>query len=351
MATIAGTVVSTNNFTVILPPVITSFTPLEGVPGDTITVTGTDLSSVTNVAIGTTFATNIVLNTATSLRFIVPVGASTAQIRVTTGFGATSSVDPFTVIQAPQITSFTPSSGSVGANVTITGLNLLNAIVRFNGVLVTSLTTSNNSISAQVPSGATTGFITVTNRAGSVSATTPFIVNGAGPIITSFDPAQAAVGSNVLVSGANFTGATNILIGGTRATATFAVISDNQIRFTVPAGTTDGPIIVFTPNGSDTSNTNFRVSAPLFTFPGCASTPVVNGGRIFPLQNQRTETVAPGSAYFFKFFASRDSAYMFSTCRSGLGNGNDLFLRIFRSTDLNNPVATNDDNGPVCSGF
>jgi len=68
---------------------------------------------------------------------------------------------------APSITSLSPTSGPVGASVTITGNGFGpsqgTSIVKFNGTTATSITTwSDGSIVATVPSGATNGNVVVT---------------------------------------------------------------------------------------------------------------------------------------------------------------------------------------------
>jgi subtilisin-like proprotein convertase family protein len=69
------------------------------------------------------------------------------------------------VIASPTVSAFTPSSGSVGTVVSISGSNFSGATdVKFNGVSATSFTVvSSGQINATVPAGASTGLITVYN--------------------------------------------------------------------------------------------------------------------------------------------------------------------------------------------
>jgi YD repeat-containing protein len=73
----------------------------------------------------------------------------------------TPSIEP-----PPTIVSLTPSSGVVGASVTITGTKFLStqgtSIVTFNGVAATPTNWSDTSIVVPVPAGATTGNVVVT---------------------------------------------------------------------------------------------------------------------------------------------------------------------------------------------
>jgi hypothetical protein len=62
----------------------------------------------------------------------------------------------------------------------------------------------------------------------------------------------------VVLTGSNFTGATQVAFNGTVAPI-FTVNSGTQITVTVPAGVTTGPITVTGPGGVGTSTTNFVV--------------------------------------------------------------------------------------------
>jgi hypothetical protein len=84
------------------------------------------------------------------------------------------------------------------------------------------------------------------------------------PTITSFTPAGGPVGTSVIISGTNFTGATAVRFNG--VTASFAVNSATLIQATVPAGATTGPISVTTPNGTGTSVSAFFVTPTLTSF-------------------------------------------------------------------------------------
>src|SRR5439155_124278 len=90
----------------------------------------------------------------------------------------------FTVIPPPTITSFSPTSGPVGANVTINGTNFTGVTaVRFNGTSATTFTViSSTSIRATVPGGATTGPISVTTSAGTATSASNF--NVTVPVVT-----------------------------------------------------------------------------------------------------------------------------------------------------------------------
>src|SRR4029077_5999217 len=91
---------------------------------------------------------------------------------------------PFTVTptaKAPSISSFTPTSGSAGTSVTVTGSGFTGATaVKFNGSSAAFSVASDTQISATVPNGATTGPIAVTGPGGTGTSASSFIVTTAG---------------------------------------------------------------------------------------------------------------------------------------------------------------------------
>jgi uncharacterized repeat protein (TIGR03803 family) len=81
---------------------------------------------------------------------------------------------------------------------------------------------------------------------------------GFGPFVRTL-PSSGKVGSVVVILGNNLTGATSVTFNGTPAT--FTVCSTGtSIKTTVPSGATTGKVQVTTPNGTLTSNVDFRVT-------------------------------------------------------------------------------------------
>jgi hypothetical protein len=143
---------------------------------------------------------------------------------------------PLATGSEPVVNSFSPTSGVVGAEVTIGGSRLINTTqVSFGGTPAVSFTIDSDSqIRAIVPSGAMTGKIAVTNSSGTGFSANDFIVIVA-PSILSFAPMSGLVGTEVTVTGSGFSGATQVDFNGLPASS-FAVDSDSQIRADVPNG-------------------------------------------------------------------------------------------------------------------
>jgi hypothetical protein len=190
-------------------------------------------------------------------------GSHTLTAVATDLLGAQWTSQPVTVTVAntfpPTISSFAPTSGPVGTSVTISGTNFTGAsAVRFNGVSASFAVNSATTITATVPTGATTGPISVTTSAGgTASSAGSFTVTTNPPTISSFTPTSGPVGTNVTISGADFTGATAVLFNGT--SASYTVSSATTITATVPAGATSGPISVITSGGMASSVGSFTV--------------------------------------------------------------------------------------------
>ena len=271
--TAAGTAPSASNFTVIPSPAITSFNPTSGPVGTSVTITGTAFTGVTAVTfngVGATFT----FNSDTQITAAVPSGASTGPVAVTTPGGTSQSSTSFTVIPAPTITGFTPASGGVGASVTITGTAFTGAsLVSFNNTSASFTVNSDIQITATVPSGATSGLISVTTPGGTATSSSSFtVVANLPPTITGFSPSSGGIGTSVAISGANLKTATQVTFNGTNATFK---LSGMKLIATVPAGATSGPISVTTPGGVANSPGVFTVvQAPTVTGFTPASGPV-----------------------------------------------------------------------------
>ncbi|MCG3119067.1 MAG: hypothetical protein ALAOOOJD_01395 [bacterium] len=165
---------------------------------------------------------------------------------------------------APVLSSFSPLSGAIGTAVTIIGSSFNTATqVAFNGMAASSFTiASDTEIQVEVPAGATSGKITVTNPSGTATSADDFVLTPPlPPGIVSFNPTNGVVGTQVTITGANFTGATQVAFNGVAA-STVTVMSNSSLRADVPAGATTGKISVTAPGGTAMSADDFTVTPP-----------------------------------------------------------------------------------------
>jgi hypothetical protein len=224
VTTPVATATSATNFTVTIAPSISSFTPTSGPVGTSVTINGANFSGATSVKFNGTNQPAFTVNPAgTQITAAVPAGATTGPLAVTTPGGTATSTSNFTVLAAPSITSFTPTSGPAGTSVIINGTNLTGATaVTFNGVNATVFTVNSaTKITATVPNGATTGKIAVTTPGGTATSATDFTVT----IVSTTAIYLSATGAGS-VSGKAFTGAD--ILSYVQATNTWDVLYDGS---------------------------------------------------------------------------------------------------------------------------
>jgi hypothetical protein len=242
-----------------LAPTIASFAPASGPVGTAVTITGTDFTGATAVAFNGASAT-FTTSSATTIQAVVPAGATTGPVSVTTPGGTATSGSPFTVIPPPVISGFAPASGPASTSVTINGSGFSGATaVAFNGTSATFTVPSDGAIQATVPAGATTGPVSVTTPGGTATSSGAFTVLSP-PAIASFAPSSGPAGTSVTISGTSLAGATAVRFNG--VTASFTATSDTAIQTAVPAGATTGPLTVTTSGGTATSSGAFTVIGP-----------------------------------------------------------------------------------------
>jgi parallel beta-helix repeat protein len=295
-----GVVTSSGSFavtTVPNAPSISSFSPSSGPVGTIVTISGSNLSGASAVSFGGASASSYTVDSDSQITATVPTYAVSGPIGVTTPGGTATSSGSFSVaIPVATINGVSPTSGPIGAAVTITGSGLsATTSVSFNGTYAGYTVDSDSQLTATVPAGATSGPITVTTTAGPATYLTR---TGAAPTfsvmpgISSFSPTSGEAGTTVTINGSGFTGATGVDFNGTAA-ASFTVVSDSQLTATAPNGTS-GPITVTTPAGQAVSATDFVFpTAVLYvdntnlscsdTGPGTSSQPfctIAKGGQV-----------------------------------------------------------------------
>ncbi|MFZ0953174.1 MAG: choice-of-anchor tandem repeat GloVer-containing protein, partial [Candidatus Sulfotelmatobacter sp.] len=142
-----------------------SFLRSLGTVGRTAQILGQGFTGTTSVSFNGTPAA-FTVESDTYLTAVVPAGASTGVVTVTTPGGTLTSNKTFRVV--PQIKSFSPTNGPVSTSVVITGESFIGVIdVHFGNVKVTSFTVdSDTQITATVPAGAETGKISVCTSGG-----------------------------------------------------------------------------------------------------------------------------------------------------------------------------------------
>jgi RHS repeat-associated protein len=230
-------------------PIVTGISPSLGGSGTSVTIVGSNFGTsqgTSTVSFNGTQATSITSWGTSQIVANVPSGATSGLVTVTVGGVQSPSTTSFTVIK-PVISSLTPPNAQVGGTITISGsgfgANQASSQVQFNGVSASVQSWSDTSVTASVPSTATSGPVTVVED-GVTSNGVQFTV--LQPLtVTNISPSIGPAGTNVAITGTGF-GATqsNSVARFYGTTATVTSWSDTQIVAVVPAGAASGSVSV-----------------------------------------------------------------------------------------------------------
>jgi|GEM_PF-1810628 len=169
---------------------------------------------------------------------------------------------------AIQIFALSTYIGGEGSNVEIFGdgfaTRLQDHIVTFNGVVAPLVALTENSVTARVPAGATSGQIQVKTASGKSNGlffTVLAGVNGtyrpptSAPTLASLSPGAAKIGDTVTVTGTGFNTTLangNVIFLGGRMVARALTATSTSLTFQVPVGVTSGPLQIL--SGAQPSN-------------------------------------------------------------------------------------------------
>lgn len=168
-------------------PVIKSFSPLHGTIGTVMIIKGTSFPEVSAVTIGGIPVQSFKIDSIGSITAIVAEGAS-GVVKVSKPQWS-SEMAGFTWFPPPAISSFSPISGPIDTELTITGKNFRdNAkenIVYFGDVEGEIIGGNSTTLKVKVPYGTTSKFITVTSNNLVAYSSKPFTVTlGNGEVIS-----------------------------------------------------------------------------------------------------------------------------------------------------------------------
>ncbi len=277
--------------------------------GSMDTITGTNLNGASSVTIGGAAATNVVVDSSTSLHFTLPSGTAGLQnVAVVTPGGTATSVGAYTYVSAPTITSLTITAGSmVGGYVdTLTGTNLLGAsAVTVGGIAATNVVVdSANAIHFTIPATNTPGSanVNVTTLGGTAVKTGAFSYNNSARIPNIATETGTATGFQLLISNydSNFTWTLSNSIGGTSTINSSGVLTVTGIA----PGTYSVETITASRAGYDTGTT------------ASSSYKSLNGVALVP----NFSTVASTADGFTLLISNYSNSYTWSATNSAGGN-------------------------------
>lgn len=144
-----------------------------GKVGQSIQILGQGFNGATSVKVGGTTATFSIVSD-TYLTATVPAGTS-GPVTVTVASGTLTSDRKYLVV--PTISGISPTTGSVGSNVVISGTGLIQASkVTFGSKAATFVINSDKQVTATVPIGAVNSKISITTPGGKATSATTFTV-------------------------------------------------------------------------------------------------------------------------------------------------------------------------------
>lgn len=191
-----GTAASAANF--FAAPSIGDFTPQRARPGDLVTLTGPNLGDATRVEFAAGQVAAFSRQATNRITALVPDGAVTGPVKVTTPGGTATSALTFQVVGIlPVVYDFTPRYGAPGTVVKVSGDNLSSPTsVLFNGKPATSfVAVGGTNVTVTVPDGASSGPISVVTAAGTAVSAQSFLVGNSADLAVS---AQADTPSPVV---------------------------------------------------------------------------------------------------------------------------------------------------------
>ncbi len=249
-------------------PTVTNISPASGAPGTSVTITGANFTGVNAVRFANNVMAQFTVNSDTRISTTVPQGAVTGSITISKPNCADTTTTVFTVTGSctysinPTSQSFLASGGDGSVSVTTSTNCAWQATSNVNWIIINSGASGSGngtvrySVQSNPGAGSRTGSLTIAGQNFTVTQ------SGGGascPVVTSITPSSGATGTNVTITGANFTGVTAVKFAN-NVTATFNVNNDAQITTTVPPGAVSGPITISKSGCSDTQTGVFIVS-------------------------------------------------------------------------------------------
>ena len=251
--------------------------------GNPVSITGTNFSPGATVMFGSIPATNVVVNSDTNITATAPAGSGSVNVIVSSldGTSVANNSDIYTYEPPPTLASLSLSSGPVagGTSVTITGTGFASGgtvSVSFGANLATNVVVaSDTSLTATSPAGTSIygGMVNVqvinANGTSAIGSADQFTyISPVAVTSLSVQTGPTGGGTQVVITGTDFTGATAVMFGANPA-ASFAVNSATQITATSPAGGGTVDVTVFTPPYG---------SAPVFADEFSYAAAVASGG-------------------------------------------------------------------------
>lgn len=143
---------------------ITSYSPENGVIGDEVVITAKNINTSINYVVKINdLALDDILVTETTIKGRIPAEASSGMLEVEYNQN-TISVGMFDVEKRLAVSSYTPTTGYVGDEVTFQAEGIdttTNYIIKFDGIVASNIFINESELKGRVPTGANSGNITI----------------------------------------------------------------------------------------------------------------------------------------------------------------------------------------------
>ena len=223
-----------------------------GAAGSTLTINGSGFSSIPGQNTVTINGVSAQVTYASDNRLVViiPTGATSGNIEITTQSGSIASSNAFTIVPV-SISSFSPTSALPGSTVTINGGGFdptpANNAVLINGLAATVSSATTGQLQITVPANATPGHISVTTPQGAaLPSSADLFVPASGYSLSQIAPVAALVpGGSGHVYSLNAGQVSVALFDGAAGQRMSVIASDLSIH---------GQYTVYSPDGSKLVN-------------------------------------------------------------------------------------------------
>ncbi|GAA3607738.1 hypothetical protein GCM10022223_24640 [Kineosporia mesophila] len=276
-----GASTGTNTFAYVGAPTVTNVAPSGGSPngGTSVTITGTGFSGAgvgaPTVKFGTANATNVTVNSPTSITATAPAGTGTVFVTVTNngGTSAASAATAYTYQDALGLSSISPASGPItgGTTITATGTGFTtDSQITVDNTTVATTYVSPTKLTAVTPATTAAGGVPVTVKRGSDTSAARTFTYQAIPVVTTMTPVTGttAGGTAVTVTGTALDAVTEVRIDG--AAVAGPAVGATSITFNTPAHAAGATAVtLISPSGTTPAGTFlFADPAPTIPVPG-----------------------------------------------------------------------------------
>ncbi|VBB48396.1 hypothetical protein TRIP_D440414 [uncultured Paludibacter sp.] len=159
-------------------------------PGDTVTLTGTELDKVYKIMLSDKTVPVTFMSTATELKFVVPANAPLGDVIVINIFFSGKGLAQKTIelISPPVILALSPVAAQGGTPLKILGSELYKAKkVKIGGVEASFTIVDDKQLTTTVPDGFTGGYVEIITATGAVVTSPSALIYGTEILITDFD--------------------------------------------------------------------------------------------------------------------------------------------------------------------